>query len=120
MADIRDLTEKIQAFTNERDWRQFHSHKNLLLSTTIELGELMEHFQWNEDEKLEKYIAEHKEDISDELADVCYYLFEFADNLGIDLSQAIEHKLVKNAIKYPAEKVRGDNRKYTEYAQEGT
>ncbi len=115
MADLKDLTNKIIAFTNDRDWKQFHSHKNLLLSATIELGELMEHFQFNEGEKLEQYIKEHKEDISDEFADVCYYLFELAHNLDIDLSHAIESKLVKSGIKYPVEKCKGSNKKYTEY-----
>ncbi len=113
--DLQELTAKINAFTNDRDWKQFHSHKNMVISAAIELGELMEHFQWNEGEKLEQYIQTHKEDISDELADVCYYIFELAGNLGIDLSQAIENKIVKNGIKYPIEKVKGNNKKYTEY-----
>ena len=116
MADIQELTAKIKQFIHERDWEQFHAHKNLLISTSVELGELMEHFQWNEGEKLDEYIREHKEDISDELADVCIYLLELADNLGIDVSAAIENKLAKNAIKYPVEKVKGNNKKYTEYA----
>ena len=115
MPDIRELTTRIMQFIDERDWRQYHAHKNLLISLAAEVGELMEHFQWNEGEKLEEYIRDHKEDIADEVADVCIYLFEIAHNLDIDLSRAIEDKIAKNAIKYPLEKVRGNNKKYTEY-----
>jgi len=112
MNEIKKLTEKIKKFRDERDWAQFHNHKDMALSLVLEAAEVLEHFQW----KSSKEVAAHgklcKDEISDELADVAMYLFELADNLGINLPEAIEGKLEKNAKKYPVEKARG---KYTKY-----
>ncbi len=89
------------------------------MAISLEAGELMEHFLWKTPDEVEARIESHREEISDEIADVAVYLFELADNLGIDLLQAMENKMQKNAGKYPAEKVKGSSKKYSEYEAEG-
>ena len=113
MSDIKELTEKIKKFRDERDWLQFHNHKDMALSLMLEAAEVLEHFQWKSKEEIEEYVYQHKDEIAEELADVAMYLFELADNLGIDLPDAIQKKLDKNAKKYPVEKARGKHTKYT-------
>jgi NTP pyrophosphatase (non-canonical NTP hydrolase) len=112
MTEIKQITEKIKKFRDEREWGQFHNHKDVALSLVLEASELLEHFQWKSPAEVEKYGAESKEEIADELADVAMYLFELADNLGIDLSKAIAKKMKKNAQKYPVEKSKGRHTKY--------
>lgn len=112
MNDIKVLTEKIKKFVSERNWDQFHNHKDLALSLVLEATEVLEHFQWKKLEEVETHAINHKEEIADELADVACYLFELANNLGIDLPQAIENKLAKNALKYPIAKSKGNITKY--------
>jgi len=91
---------------------QFHDPKNMAVSIIIEASELLEHFQWKSKEEVERYIKENKEEIQDEIADIALYLFELADNLGIDLISAMERKLGKNEKKYPVEKAHGRHTKY--------
>lgn len=112
MNDIQKITEKIRAFRDERDWKQFHNHKDVALSLVLEATEVLEHFQWKSLAEVEKHGKDNKEELSDELADVAIYLFELADNLGIDLPQAIDAKMAKNAIKYPVAKAKGKHTKY--------
>jgi dCTP diphosphatase len=112
MNDVKVITEKIKTFRDERDWMQFHDPKNMAVSIILEASELLEHFQWKTIEEVEKYAKENKDEIKDEIADIALYLFELADNLGIDLVQAMETKLAKNAKKYPVEKARGRHIKY--------
>ena len=115
MSAIQQLIEKIKKFREERDWMQFHDHKNMAISIVIEASELLEHFQWKSKEEVEKYTSEHKDEIEEEIADIAIYLFELADNLGIDLVRAMEQKLSKNAEKYPADKARGKHTKYDKF-----
>ncbi len=115
MSGIQRLTEKIKKFRDERDWLQFHNHKDMALSLMLEAAEVLEHFQWKKPEEVEKHARECKGEISEELADVAMYLFELADNLGINLSESIEFKLQKNAQKYPIQKAKGNAKKYTEF-----
>lgn len=112
MSDIQALTEKIKQFRDERDWMQFHNHKDVALSLVLEAAEVLEHFQWKKSDEVEAHAEACKSEIADELADVAMYLFELADNLGIDLPKAIDIKLAKNAEKYPVEKARGKHTKY--------
>ena len=112
MSDIKIITEKIRTFRDERDWKQFHNHKDVALSLVLEAAEVLEHFQWKSPPEVLAHAEANKEDLSDELADVAIYLFELADNLGIDLSNAIESKMKKNAKKYPVEKAKGRHTKY--------
>jgi NTP pyrophosphatase (non-canonical NTP hydrolase) len=112
MSDIKKLTDKIKIFCEERDWIQFHNHKDMAISLCLEAAEVLEHFQWKTEEEIEKYVLESKNEIAEELADVAIYLFELADNLKIDLSESIDKKIEKNAVKYPINKVRGKHTKY--------
>jgi len=112
MGEIKAITQKIKKFRDERDWKQFHNHKDMALSLVLEATEVLEHFQWKSPEEVEKHGVVCKSDIAEELADVAIYLFELADNLGINLSAAIEQKMIKNANKYPSEKAKGKHTKY--------
>ncbi len=112
MSDIQQLINKIKKFRDERYWMQFHDPKNMAISIIIEASELLEHFQWKSKEEVEKYANEHKDKIEEEIADIAIYLFELADNLKIDLSEAMEQKLNRNEGKYPADKVWGKHTKY--------
>ena len=109
---MRDILLKIRKFRDDRDWMKFHDPKNLAVSIVIEAAELLEHFQWKDKKDVERHIKENREHIADELADIAIYLAELADNLGIDLLQAMDNKLDKNAKKYPVEKAKGVATKY--------
>jgi NTP pyrophosphatase (non-canonical NTP hydrolase) len=112
MGEIAEITGKIMAFREARDWKQFHNHKDVALSLVLEATEVMEHFQWKSPEEVERHGREARSELSDELADVALYLFELAHDLGIDLPQAIAVKMTKNGLKYPVEKCRGRHTKY--------
>ncbi|GAA5072299.1 nucleotide pyrophosphohydrolase [Lysobacter panacisoli] len=112
--DLANIQRRIREFRDARDWMQFHNPKNLAISIVLEATELLEHFQWKSPDESEAHAKAARDDIADEIADVSVYLIELADNLGIDLEQAILRKLDKNAAKYPAEKSKGNAKKYTE------
>lgn len=114
MADIQDLTNRIVAFCNARDWRQFHNPKDLALSLALEAGEVMEHFQWKNAEEMEAYVKTHRTEIGEELADVLYYVLLMGNDLEIDVLKALEKKMDKNEEKYPVDKAKGVHTKYTE------
>lgn len=114
MEKINSLVQKIINFRNERDWKQFHTPKNLAISLSLEAAEVLEHFQWKRDEEIEEYIKKHKEDLADELADVFNYLLLLADTAEIEIIEATENKLKKNAEKYPIDKARGSAKKYNQ------
>ena len=109
---INKLTEDIVQFRDARDWKQFHNPKDLALSLVLESVEFMDHFQWKNHEEMEKHIKENKEDVSDELADVLYWVLLIAHDLDIDIVKALERKNKKNADKYPVEKAKGKHTKY--------
>lgn len=113
-SDIKELQGKIKKFVNDRDWKQFHNHKDMAISLVMEATEVLEHFQWKNPKEIEKRAITHKSEIADEIADVGIYLLEFADNLDIDFKKVIEKKLKKNEQKYPISKARGKNTKYNE------
>ncbi|MBN1363196.1 MAG: nucleotide pyrophosphohydrolase [Syntrophaceae bacterium] len=112
MHEVKNMTEKIKKFRDDRDWMQFHDAKNMAVSIILEASELLEHFQWKTIEEVEEYARHNIDEIRDEIADIALYLFELADNLGIDLIGSMEKKLAKNAKKYPVAKVRGKHTKY--------
>ena len=115
MSELTQIRRKIRKFRDERDWMQFHNPKNLACSISIEANELLEHFQWCSSEQSLSVALKKKSEIAHEIADVAIYLIELADNLGIDLAESIGEKLAHNSEKYPADKVRGSSKKYTEY-----
>ena len=106
---IESLKNLVEAFVDERDWHPFHDPKNLSMSIAIEAGELMEHFQWLRSEELAavRDDAAKMAEIGEELADIAAYVLSFATTMKIDLSSALRDKMVKNAVKYPADKFRG-------------
>ncbi|MEK4509158.1 nucleotide pyrophosphohydrolase [Paenibacillus sp. FSL K6-2524] len=106
-----DLINKIIAFRDERDWKQFHNPKDLAISLTLEASELLENFQWKSSEQA---VEVNFNDIRDELADVLIYSLMLAHELGIDVKDAISQKLEKNEQKYPVDKFKGTSKKYTE------
>ena len=112
---LNELRGRLQAFVEERDWQQFHSPKNLAMAMIVEAAELVEHFQWLTEQQSLELTAEKREQVAHEIADTFVYLLRMADVLGIDLIAAANAKIDLNAKKYPAEKVRGSNAKYTEY-----
>lgn len=101
------VVERILRFTEERDWKQFHTPENLAKSISIEAGELLECFQWD---------PEHfkKEAVCEELADVVNYCVLLADSLNVDLDEIVLKKIEQNEKKYPVEKAKGTAKKYTE------
>jgi NTP pyrophosphatase (non-canonical NTP hydrolase) len=111
--DLSALRELIRHFVDERDWAQFHTPKNLAMAMSIEAAEVMEHFQWL---PTGHELADDKRTaVGHELADVLVYLVRLADVLDIDLPAAVADKMALNRLKYPADRVRGDARKYDEY-----
>jgi NTP pyrophosphatase (non-canonical NTP hydrolase) len=110
------LTNAAARFADEREWRQFHTPKNLALSLTLEAAELAELMQWKDGAELDAHLQANREALGDELADVLWYTLLLAHYQGIDLADAFARKLEKNAAKYPVEKSRGSATKYTELA----
>ena len=112
---LRALQQRLAAFAAARDWQQFHSPKNLAMALSVEAAELMEEFQWLTEEQSRDLGPERRERVRLELADVFIYLLRMADTLGVDLLRAADDKIALNEQKYPAERVRGDARKYDQY-----
>lgn len=111
---IKKLTERIIRFRDARDWKQFHKPKDLAVSLSLEAAEVLEHFQWKNEDEIGEYVKTHKEEIADELADVLNYLLIIAHDLDIDIIEAENRKVSKNEAKYPVEKARGNAKKYIE------
>lgn len=109
------LRARLRGFVQERDWEQFHSPKNLAMAMIVEAGELVEHFQWLTEQQSRDIAGAKREQVAQEIADTFIYLLRIADVLGIDLIAAAHAKMDLNAQKYPADRVRGSNAKYTEY-----
>ncbi|MPW15456.1 nucleotide pyrophosphohydrolase [Paraburkholderia sp. CNPSo 3157] len=109
---VRDL---LRQFVGERDWSRFHSPKNLATALSVEASELLEPFQWLESGERSELADDKLTSIRHEMADVLAYLVMLADRLDVDLYAAVLEKIELNRAKYPAHKVRGDSRKYSEY-----
>lgn len=106
---VAELRKLVGDFVTERDWKQFHSPKNVSMALAVEAAELMEHFQWL-DVAASRRVKDHPErlaEVSEELADVVGYSIALANELGIDLAATVEAKMKKNALKYPADEFRG-------------
>jgi len=110
---LSKLTERIIAFRDARDWKQFHNPKDVALSMVLEAGEVMEHFQWKNTEEMQEHIGNHRDEIGDELADVLYWVLLMSHDLDIDIFEAVDRKMKKNEEKYPEEKAKGQHTKYT-------
>ena len=112
--DLQGLIKRLRAFAGERDWEQFHSPKNLSMALSAEVAEIVEHFQWLTEEQSHELSPEKLATIKEEIGDVQIYLARLADKLDIDLLEAAQEKLDKNAAKYPIDKAKGNAKKYTE------
>lgn len=98
--------ERIKKFRDDRDWSKFHTPENLAKAISIEAGELLENFLWDNNFS--------SEDVNDELADVIIYCIHMAESLGVDIEEIINNKMDKNEKKYPVEKCKGTSKKYTQ------
>ena len=112
---LANLKVKINAFVAERDWAQFHTPKNLAMAMIVEAAELVEQFQWDTPTESQQLSPEKREAVSHELADTFVYLLRISEVLQIDLIDAANKKIALNAVKYPVEKAKGSNAKYTSY-----
>lgn len=114
LVDTTQLAAALQRFTDDRDWQQFHSPKNLILALTGEVGELCEIFQWMSDADSISAATDPEigQAVKDELADVLMYLVRLSSVLGIDLNEAVTRKLASNGQKYPVDKARSTSKKY--------
>ena len=113
--DIDSLNERIRKFVEERDWEQYHSPKNLAMAMIVEAAELVEIFQWMTEQESYNLEPDQLRRVEEEIADVTVYLMRIADQLNINLYEAIDRKLDLNEKKYPADLVRGKSKKYSEY-----
>jgi len=112
MSDIQKLTDLIIKFRDARDWKQFHNPKDTSLSLVLEATEVMEHFQWKNKEEMDEYVLAHKSEISEELADVMYWVLLMSHDLRIDIDKELRKKLEKNEKRYPVSKSKGKHTKY--------
>ncbi len=103
----KDTVDRIRKFTEDRDWDQFHSPANIAKSIVIEASELLECFQWDE----ENYDIQH---VKEELADVIVYCQDMLDKLDLDVDEIVNMKMAQNEAKYPVDKAKGSAAKYNE------
>ena len=108
------LTRLVLDFRTARDWKQFHTPKELAISLVVEAAELLEIFQWKQDEELDESIKRRRTEIADELGDCLHSILLLAHDLKIDLGGALSEKMRKMEQKYPVAKAKGKPRKYNE------
>lgn len=101
--NLNELILQLREFARERDWERYHTPKNLAMAMSVEMAELVEHFQWLTAEESQgvKHDPDKLQAVSEEMADILLYLVRMADVMGVDLAQATQRKLALNAIKYP-------------------
>jgi NTP pyrophosphatase (non-canonical NTP hydrolase) len=108
MNDIKEVTELLLKFRDERNWAQFHNPKDLALALNIEASELLESFLWKSPEQADV------DSVRDELADVFAFAFLLAEKYDFNVKKIVMEKIEKNALKYPVSKSTGNAKKYTE------
>ena len=111
MTDLKTLLKKLKTFRDRRDWEQFHTPKNLAESLVIEASEVLELFQWKNEQEAHDYLRKHKEELGFELADVLNYILLLSDLAGINLVEALNKKIRVNKKKYPVTKSKGSAKK---------
>lgn len=114
---INELTDQIVEFRDDREWKQFHTPKDIAISLLLEASELLEITQWKNGAVLDAHLTANKDALGDELVDVLYYTLLLAHDQGIDLTLAFERKMAMNAEKYPVALARGSSTKYTKLAE---
>ncbi|MBT8148545.1 MAG: nucleotide pyrophosphohydrolase [Pseudomonadales bacterium] len=115
MKTLEDIRARSAAFAAERDWQAYQTPKNLAMALSVEVTELLEHFQWLTAEQSRALDDRALEAVSNEIADVQLYLVRLADELQVDILEAVNRKVELNAKKYPVERVRGSAKKYSDY-----
>jgi len=114
-AEVKELMLALRKFAQDRDWEQFHSPKNLSMALSVEVSELLEHFQWMP-EQASYALGEAKQQlVAYELADIFIYLLRISDQLDVDLMSVTKEKMKINDQRYPVNKVKGSAKKYSEY-----
>lgn len=113
---VEELKKLVVKFRDERDWKKYHRPKDLAVSISIEAAELLEQFQWKNDEEINEMLKnkEKFDKISEELADVIDYCLSLSDVMKIDISETLKKKIEENKKKYPVEKIRGNYKKYNQ------
>lgn len=117
MDDIKELIKRVKIFCDNREWSQYHNPKDLSIGISTEANELLDIFRFKSIEQMQEMMETHRyrEHISEELGDVFFFLLRFAQVNDFDLAQCVINKMEKNEKKYPVDKVRGKNLKYSEY-----
>jgi dCTP diphosphatase len=110
--DVAGVQARIREFVAERDWERFHTPKNVAAALSVEAAELLEIFTWLTPEESSALQAREREHAAEEIADVLVYALRLADLLGVDIGEAVDAKLRANALRYPAEAVRGSLDRY--------
>lgn len=112
---LQEMTQKVVEFRKERDWEKFHTLKDLAMALNVEAGEVAECFLWKTDDQLKNLTEDQRKEIALEIGDVFYLLLLLSNDLGINLEDALAKQQEKAQNKYPADKAKGSNQKYTAY-----
>ncbi len=114
---LDELKRKVQQFCEERDWDQFHNPKDLAIGVSTEANELLDIFRFKTEQQTRDILLNpnKRKHVEEELADTLFFILRFAQMNDIDLNDILENKLKKNNEKYPVEKSKGNNEKYTEF-----
>jgi dCTP diphosphatase len=112
---INDLKIIVKRYSEDRDWQQYYSPKNVSMQICAEAAELLELFLWVDSKESFAELEKNREAIAHEVADITYGLINFCNTANIDLASAFEKKLILNAQKYPIEKAKGNRSKYTQF-----
>ena len=112
---LKKMQQRIVAFNTERDWEQFHNPKDLAMSLVLEAAEVLEHFQWKNEDEVRAHLKNRGSDVGEELIDCLYWILLMAHYFDIDIKEAFDKKMEQNEAKYPSKKVKGSHKKYTEY-----
>ena len=111
---LKKLMAEVLKFRDARQWKQFHTFKDLAITLSLEAAEVLEHAQWKTEAQLRKYLKKHRHLVGDELADVLHMTLLMAEHCQIDLADAFVRKMKQNRAKYPVHKARGSAKKYTQ------
>ncbi len=112
---ILELKDKVREFCEARDWDQFHNAKELSIGIVTEASELLQHFRFKTEEQVDQLLHDKPQELQEEIADVLYFVLRLAQMYNVDLSSDLIKKIEKNDQKYPVDKVKGNNKKYSEY-----
>lgn len=114
---IEELKEIVRQFCELRDWDQYHNAKELTIGIVTEASELLQHFRFKSESQVDAMFQSNskRQELTEEMADVLYFLIRLAQRYDVDLSTELKNKMKKNGERYPVNKAKGSNKKYTEY-----